>query len=104
MSTQEYYFVAGGWFLLILLLTLFWYASLTRLAEILQENIKRTRSRNTVPGLGGLFLFIFRGEFKQSSDQRLVAVCKKLRTLLYAYLGSIGAYIVFLVFMHPIHS
>ncbi len=102
MSTQEYYMVAGGWFLLILLLSIFWYASLTRLAEVLHENIKNTRSRETVPGLGGLFLFIFRGDFKLTSDQRLIAVCKRLRSLLYAYLGTIGAYVVFLLMMRPI--
>jgi hypothetical protein len=103
MSIQEYYMVAGGWFLLILLLTIFWYASLSRLSEVLRENIKNTRSRETVPGIGGLFLFIFRGEFKQTTDVRLRAVCKKLRSLLYAYLGTIGAYVVFLICMRPIH-
>jgi hypothetical protein len=103
MSTREYYMVAGGWTLLILLLTLFWYASLTRLAAVLRENIKNTRSKESVPGLVGLFLFIFRGEFKLTSDQRLLGVCKRLRSLLYGYIGTIGAYVVFLVFMRPIH-
>jgi len=103
MSTQEYYLVAGGWFLLILLLSIFWYASLTRLSEVLRENIKNTRSKKSVPGLGGLFMFLFRGEYQLTSDQRLIAVCKRLRSLLYGYIGTIGAYIVFLIYMRPIH-
>jgi len=101
MSTQEYYLVAGGWFLLILLLSIFWYAALCRLAEVLAQYIKEKRTRETVPGLGGLFLYLFRGEFKRTGDARLKAVCQRLRSLLFAYLGSILGYIVFLVLLHP---
>lgn len=93
--------VAAGWFLLILLLTIFWYATLRRLSEVMKDHLAATRSHQSIPGFVGLFLFIFRGEFKQTGDARLVGVCYRLRKLLYGYLGSIGAYAVFLVIMHP---
>jgi hypothetical protein len=101
MSSQEYYLVAGGWFLLLLLLGIFWYATLRRLSDVLKENLKTTRGREPITGFPALFRFIMRGEFEQTGDKRLMALCRRLRQLLYGYLGVIGAYFVFLVLMHP---
>ena len=101
MSTEEYRLVAAGWSLLILLLTIFWYATLRRLSEVMKEHLSATRSHQSIPGFFSLFLFILRGEYKQTGDNRLIGVCHRLRKLLYGYLGSIGAYIVFLVIMRP---
>jgi hypothetical protein len=101
MSTHEYRLIAIGWSLLIVFLTFFWYATLTRLSVVLKERLAATRSHQSLSGLPGVFLFLFRGDFKQTGDERLVAVCRRLRQLLYGYLGAIGAYIVFLVIFHP---
>ena len=101
MRVEEYRLVVAGWFLLILLLTIFWYATLRRLSKVLKEHLRATRSSQPVPGFLGLALFILRGEYRQTGDDRLIGVCRRLRNLLYGYLGSIGAYIVFLVIMRP---
>ena len=101
MSIHEYRLVAGGWFLLILFLTIFWYATLRRLSEVLKDHLKSTRSHQSISGIPGLFLFIFRGEFKQTGDARMVAVCGRLRQLLYGYVGAVIAYFVFLAVCHP---
>jgi len=102
MSIYEYRLVAGGWFLLLVCLTVFWYGTLRRLSDILKERLKNTRSRQPVPeGILGVFAFLYRGEFKQTGDERLAAFCRRLRQLLYGYLGVIGAYIVFLVMFRP---
>lgn len=97
MSIEEYHLVAVGWSILIVFLTLFWYATLRRLSQVLNDRLNATRSHHSISGLPGVFLFIFRGEFKQTGDERLIAVCRRLRQLLYGYVGSILAYIVFLV-------
>ena len=101
MSVHEYRLIAAGWFLLILVLTIFWYATLRRLADVVKEHLGSTRSHQSISGLPGLFLFLIRAEFKKTGDTRLIAVCTRLRQLLYGYLGAIGAYIVFMVIMHP---
>ena len=101
MSTHEYHLVAIGWSFLILLLTLFWYATLRRLSVVLKERLNSTRSHQSVSGIPGVFLFIFRGEFKQTGDERLISVCRRLRSLLYGYFGCLGAYTVFLVIFRP---
>jgi hypothetical protein len=101
MSTHEYHLIAIGWSFLILFLTVFWYATLRRLSIVLKEHLEVTRSHQSLSGLPGVFLFLFRGEFKQTGDERLVAVCRRLRRLLYGYVGAIGAYIVFIVIFHP---
>jgi hypothetical protein len=102
MSISEYRLVAGGWLILLVFLTVFWYGTLRRLSGILKERLDSTRSHQPIPqGLVALFLFLYRGDFKQTGDERLKAVCRRLRQLLYGYLGGIGAYIVFLVLFHP---
>jgi hypothetical protein len=101
MSLHEYRLVAAGWFILILVLTIFWYATLSRLSVVLKEHLSATRSHQSVSGFIGLFLFLLRGEFKQTGDERIVSVCRKLRQLLYGYLGVTGAFFVFLVIYHP---
>ena len=101
MSEHEYRLIAGGWLLLILFLAFFWYATLRRLSEILKGRLASTRSHQSVSGVIGIILFLFRAEFKQTGDERLINLCLRLRQLLYGYLGSIGAYIVFLVIMRP---
>ena len=101
MSLHEYRLVAGGWFVLILFLTVFWYATLRRLSEVMKEHLSATRSHQSVPRFLGLFFFIIRAEYKKTGDTRLISVCEKLRKLLYGYLGSVAAYFVFLVIMHP---
>jgi hypothetical protein len=102
MSQYEYRLVAGGWFLLLLLLTVFWFRTLRRLAEVLKERMKSTGSHETIPeGTPGLFLYLFRGEFKRTGDERLIGVCQRLRQLLYGYVGGIGVYIIFLVLYRP---
>jgi hypothetical protein len=101
MNPYEYRLVAIGWALLLVFLTLFWYATLRRLSGVLKEHLAATRSHQSVTDLRSVVLFLFRGDFKQTGDERLVAVCRRLRQLLYAYLGSIGAYVVFLVIFRP---
>jgi hypothetical protein len=101
MSSYEYRLVAGGWFILIVVLTIFWYAMLRRLAVILKERLASTGSHRSIDGMGGMFLFIFRGEFKSTGDERLVTFCRKLRSLLYGYLGGVGAFIVFVIVFRP---
>ncbi len=101
MSTYEFRLIAGGWSILIVLLTLFWYATLRRLSVVLKEHLTATRSHQTLSGLPGVFVFLFRGDFNQTGDERLVSVCRRLRRLLFGYIGAIGAYIVFLVICHP---
>ena len=101
MSIQEYHLVAVGWAILIVFLTLFWYANLRRLSVILKEHLATTRSRQSISGLPSVFVFLFRGDFKQTGDDRIVAVCNRLRKLLYGYLGAVGAYVVFLVICRP---
>ncbi len=96
MSANEYRIVATVWPILILFLTLFWFFTLRRLSVVLKDQITRMRLRRPISGVSGMFLFIFRGEFEQTRDERLVAVCRRLRSLLYGYVGSIAAYIVFL--------
>ena len=86
---------------MIIFLTLFWYFTLKKLSGIVDERLKASRSQRQVNGMKELFLFIFRAEFKETRDQKLISVCSKLRQLLYGYIGGIGAYIVFLVFFHP---
>ena len=103
MSLHEYHLVAAGWLILILFLSVFWYATLSRLSGVLKERLSAKHFRESVPGLRGVFLFIMRGEFKETGDDRLIAVCRRLRQLLYGYLGSIGAYLVFVVVFRPAH-
>jgi hypothetical protein len=101
MSLYKYRLITGGWGFLIMLLTLFWYFTLRRLSEVMKAHVEATQSRESVPGFAGLFLYLFRGEFKKSDDQRFVAVCRRLRQPLYGYIGAVGAYVIFLVLMHP---
>jgi len=101
MSTHEYHLVAVGWAILIVFLTLFWYATLRRLSVVLKEHLATTRSHQSITGLPGVFLFLFRGDFKRTGDERLVGVCLRLRKLLYGYLGAVAAFIVFLVICRP---
>jgi hypothetical protein len=101
MSNHEYHLVALGWSVLIIFLTVFWYATLSRLKVVLNDRLKETRSGQPLSTLPSTFLFIFRGEFKKSGDERLVSVCARLRSLLYGYIGGVGAYVVFIVIMHP---
>ncbi len=98
MSLEEYRLVAAGWFLLIFFLTVFWYFTLRRLAQIFKERFAATRSHEPAPeGVLGLARFLIRGDFRNTGDERMAALCRRLRQLLYGYLGSVGAYIVFLV-------
>jgi hypothetical protein len=101
MSHDEYRMIAVGWLLLLLFLTLFWYFTLRKLSQVLTEHLKSTCSHQDIAGLRGLFLFLMRGEYRQTGDERLVAVCARLRQRLYGYLGAIGGYIVFLVIFRP---
>ena len=101
MSLHNYRLIAGGWCVLILFLTLFWYFTLTRLAQILKENIKQSGSSQPPSNFAEIFLYVFRADYKQTRDTRLINVCDKLRKLLFAYVGALGAFIVFLVIMHP---
>jgi len=100
MSVEEFRDIAFGWAILLVFLMLFWYATLRRLSVILQERLG-ARLKASVSTLPGVFLFIFRGDFHEAGDDRLAAVCKRFRQLLYCYIGAIGAYIVFLVIFRP---
>ena len=101
MNPYEYRLVAIGWALLLIFLAVFWYATLRRLSVVLKEHLAATRSHQSITDLRSVILYLFRGDFKQAGDERLVAVCRRLRQLLYAYLGSIGAYVVFLAIFRP---
>lgn len=101
MGVQEYDYIAVGWAIMLVFLTLFWYATLRKLMPLLKERLASTQAKGSITGLPSVFVFIFRGDFKVAGDQRLTTLCKRLRQLLYGYLGAIGAYIVFLVIMRP---
>ena len=90
-----------GWGIIVIFLAIFWWLMLSRLAQVLQERLKDSRSERQLRGVGDLFLFILRGDFVASGDERLIGVCKRLRRLLYGYLGATGGYIVFLVLFRP---
>jgi len=99
MSRHEYHLIAIGWSAIILMLTVFWLATLRRLAEVLKQRLEETRSRQTFKGIPGVFMFLIRGEFKETGDQRIMDVCERLRKLLYGYMGATAAYVVFIVIM-----
>jgi len=101
MSVENYRTIAGGWALLILFLTAFWFLTLRRLSLILRAHLQETGGSGIAPGLAGMIPYLFRGDYKLSGDPRLISVCTKLRNLLYAYFGAIGAFLVFIVIMHP---
>jgi hypothetical protein len=101
MSSHDYHLIAAGWSLVIIFLTLFWYATLRRLSVVLKEHLAATRSHQSLSGIPGVLAFLFRGDFKRTGDERLVSVCRRLRQLLYGYIGAIGAYIVFIVIFRP---
>ena len=101
ISIEEFRLIATGWAILIVFLTIFWYATLRRLSVILKERLESTRSHQTVSGMGGLLNFLLRGEYDRTGDQKLIGVCRKLRKLLYGYLGAVGAYVVFMIYCRP---
>ena len=98
MSTHEVRLIALGWGGLILFLTIFWYATLRRLGEVFKERLTQTRSRET-SDFQGILRFLIRGDYKKTGDAKLIAVCGKLKNLLYGYLGVVIAYAVFIVLM-----
>ncbi len=102
ITVTNYRLILAGGFLLIFFMGVFWYAMLRRLEVVLKERLKSTRSQQVISGFRGMLGFILGGQFKQTGDDRLIGVCKRLRQLLFGYLGLIGAYIVFLVKCHPI--
>jgi hypothetical protein len=99
MSTHEYHLIAVGWSILIIFLTVFWYATLSRLAVVLKDHLDAEGSHQSVPGIFGMFRFLVRGRFKQTGDARVIAICTRLRSLLLGYIGAAGAYIVFMIIM-----
>jgi len=101
MSNHEFHFVAVGWGVFILISTVFWYLILSRLTVILKDRLSSTRSHQSITGMFSVVRFIARGSFKQTGDERLTAVCERLRKSLYAYIGVVAAYIIFLVIMLP---
>jgi hypothetical protein len=101
MNPFEFRMVAAGWLVMLIFLTLFWYLTLTRLAKLLKENLSATQAGKIRPGIAGIFRFIIRGDYESTRDQRLIPVCRRLRRLLYGYIGVVGAYVVFLVMMRP---
>jgi hypothetical protein len=101
LTLHDYRLIAGGWFLLLLILGIFWFLMLSRLSDIIRAQLKANGSRDPGPTLSGMVPYIFRGDFRSAADPRIINVCKKLRKLLCAYFGAIGAYIVFLVIMRP---
>jgi hypothetical protein len=103
VSPEEFRLVAIGWGGLIIFLTLFWYATLNKLSGLLKERLKASGSSQEISGVGSVFRFLIRGSFKQTGDERLVALCMKLRKLLYGYMGATAAYVVFLVIMRSKH-
>jgi hypothetical protein len=101
MSIHEYRLIAAGWFLLLAFLTIFWFVTLRRLAQIIKERLPYSPSAKSISGFSGMFRFLIRAEYQQTRDKQLIAICKRLRQLLYGYLGAIGAYLVFLVMFRP---
>jgi cell division septal protein FtsQ len=101
MNPYEYRLIAAGGALLILFLGVFWYAILSRLSVVLKEHLAATRSHQSLTDLRSVLLFLFRGDFKQSADERLVGVCRRLRQRLAAYLAFIAVYVLFLVIFRP---
>lgn len=103
VSPEEFRLVAIGWAGLIIFLTLFWYATLNKLSGLLKERLKASGSSQEISGVVSVFRFLIRGSFKQTGDERLAAICMKLRRLLYGYMGVTAAYVVFLVIMRSKH-
>jgi hypothetical protein len=101
MNPFEFRMIAAGWLLLLIFLTIFWYLTLKRLSQLLKDNLTETQARKIGPGIMGIFRFIIRGDFEATRNDRLIPVCRKLRQLLYGYLGVVGAYVVFVVLMRP---
>ncbi len=94
--------VVVGWGILIVFLTLFWYMTLTRLGKIFKEHLAATGSNRSIPeGLVGLFLFVIRGDFIKTGDPQFADVCRRLRKLLFGYVGVVIAYFVFTVLARP---
>ena len=101
MSPQKYEMIAIGWGMIVVFLAVFWWLMLSRLAQVLKERLKDSRMKREITGFGSLFQFVIRGEFRETKDDRLISVCRKLRQLLYGYLGIVAAYIVFLEIYRP---
>jgi hypothetical protein len=101
MNPFEYRMIAAGWLLMLVFLTLFWYLTLKRLEQLLKENLSGPGAPKLGPGIYGVFQFIMRGDYEKTRNDKLIGVCRRLRQLLYGYLGVTGAYVVFLVLMRP---
>ena len=101
MNPFEYRMIAAGWLLMLVFLTLFWFLTLKRLSQLLKDNLGESTAPKLGPGIYGVFQFIMRGDFEKTRNDKLISVCRRLRQLLYGYLGVPGAYVVFLVLMRP---
>lgn len=101
MSAFEFRMIAAGWLVMLVFLTLFWYLTLNRLSHLLKDNLDESGPVKVGPGFYGVFQFIMRGDFEKTRNDKLINVCRRLRQLLYGYLGVVGAYVVFLVVMRP---
>jgi hypothetical protein len=103
MNPHEYRLVAGGGAILLIFLTIFWYVMLKRLSTLLGERLagKGKKVGRKLDSVASVFLFLFRDEYKRSGDEVAISVCRRLRSLLYGYLGTIGAYVVFVIFFRP---
>jgi hypothetical protein len=101
MGAYEYRLIAGGWLLALVFLGIFWFLILRRLAVVLKEHLDSTRSHYKIDGMRSLIGFLLSGAYNDTGDERQAAFCKRLRMLLFGYLGVIVAYIVFLVIYYP---
>ncbi len=103
MPIHDYRIIAIGWSGLIIFLTIFWVATLSKLTGVLKERLAAAGSRYPITGMPSVIGFILGGGYKNAGDERLVAVCQKLRKLLYGYLGVTIAYIIFMVKIFASH-
>ena len=99
MNPHEYRLVAMGATILVIVLTLFWYGMLKRFGEVLNERMGGKGRK--LDSVASVVQFLVRAEYMRLGDEQLIAVCKRLRTRLYSYLGGIGAYLVFIIIMRP---
>lgn len=102
LSPEKFRLIAEGWLALLVFLTVCWGALLRRFAEILKARQLAARSRQETPaGIPGMLRFLLRSGYRHTGDDRLIAVCQRLRNLLFGYLGCVGGFAVFVILMRP---
>lgn len=102
LSPEKFRLIVEGWLTLLVFLTFFWGALLRRFAEILQARQAAAGSRQAIPAsVPGMLRFLLRAEYRKTGDGKLIAVCHRLRNLLFGYFGCASGFVVFVILMRP---